>query len=366
MMQDANRIERTVTDETATELQMAGVAGAGGAGFPTYAKWQDTDDIDYLLVNHQESEPVFYGDVWLLQDHAEAFARLFEHLLSEVFDAVVIATKKSYRQEWLSAIEAEMDTDVFGPGDLPVGEEQLSGVSVAYTDDQFQYGMEQVLLNVVADTVIGNDLPTDYGWIVHNTETLYNIYRALTDGHPVTDKLVHVCGDVDEHRFFRTPVGTPASALLEAAGAPVDDWDNGTTLATGGPGWCFETDAPPEEVVVGRHTNGLIVTDEATVESHTLGDGRVDLLDDRDWKGGAHETEPTSFLPDRVRLELITNDAYEGLVTPSKSVVQPGYDVSRGDLVATPGDGLSIARHTPVTGTVTEVTDVHVEIERTD
>lgn len=365
-MQNANRIERSATDETATELQMAGVSGAGGAGFPSYAKWQDTDDVDYLLVNHQESEPVFYGDVWLLRNHPEEFAALFEHLLSEVFDAVVIATKESYREEWLSAIEAEMDTDVFHPGDLPVGDGQLSGVSVAYTDNRFQYGMEQVLLNAVADTVIGDDLPTDHGWIVHNTETLYNIYRALTDGRPVTDKLVHVCGEVDEHRFFRTPVGTPASALLEEAGVAVDDWDDGTTLATGGPGWCFETDAPPNEVVVGRHTNGFLVTDDATIEDCTLGDGRVNLLDNRDWKGGDHETEPASFLPDRVRLDLITNDAYEGLVEPSKPVVQPGYDVVRGDPIASPADGLSIARHAPVTGTVTEVTDSYVEIERTD
>jgi Na+-translocating ferredoxin:NAD+ oxidoreductase RnfC subunit len=365
-MQNANPIEQAVTDETAAELRTAGVAGAGGAGFPSYAKWQETDGLDYLLVNHQESEPVFYGDVWLLRNHAEEFATLFDHFLSETFDAVVVATKQSYRHEWLSAIEAEMDADIFDPGDLPIADGDLSGVSVAYTDDMFQYGMEQVLLKAVADTVIGNDLPTDYGWVVHNTETLYNIYRALTEGLPVTDKLVHVCGDVADHRFFRAPIGTPATELLAAAGAPVDDWDDGTTLATGGPGWCFETEAPPDEVKVGRHTNGLIVTDDETIEACTRGNGRVNLLEERDWKDGDHETEPTSFVPDDVRLPLITNDAYEGLVDPSKPVVQEGHHVARGDPVAAPADGLSIARHAPIPGTVTEVSDSHIEITKTD
>ena len=46
------------SDETiATVLQEAGLSGAGGGGFPTYARWASIEEVDHLLVNHQESEP---------------------------------------------------------------------------------------------------------------------------------------------------------------------------------------------------------------------------------------------------------------------------------------------------------------------
>lgn len=363
-MQDANELDQAGRRDPATTLRNAGVAGAGGAGFPSYAKWQDSEDTDYLLVNHQESEPVFYGDVWLLRNHAEEFASFFEELLSNHFDVIIVGTKRSYRDEWMTEFEAATDANVYEPDDMPLDREECSGIVVAYTDDQFQYGMEEVLLNVVADTVIGNDLPTEHGWVVHNTETLFNIYRALEPGSPVTTKLLHVCGDVDEHRFFRAPLGTPASELLEAAGRPPEEWDPETKLVTGGPGWCFETDCSPADIGIGRHTNGLIVTDDETVQEHTLGDERIDLLEACDWKGDDHETEPSSISPDRVRLRLLTNSAYEGLVEPSQPIVQPGDWVTSGELVAAPADGLSIARHASIDGTVSAVTESHIEIER--
>jgi Na+-translocating ferredoxin:NAD+ oxidoreductase RnfC subunit len=46
-------------------LQNAGVVGAGGAGFPTYAKL--SEDADLLCINAAECEPLLYTDLVLLQ-----------------------------------------------------------------------------------------------------------------------------------------------------------------------------------------------------------------------------------------------------------------------------------------------------------
>lgn len=352
-------------DEIADAVCNAGISGAGGAGFPSYMKWQALDDVQYLMVNHQESEPNFYGDKWLLRERTEELAAFLETLTEQLFDAVVIGAKAKDRDKWMQEFEAATDATTYDPDELPADVEQDSGVVITYTDDKFQYGMEQVLLPTTTGTAIaGDNVPTDHGWIVHNTESLYNVYRALVDDAPVTRKLVHVGIDVPRHRFLQVPVGTPSSVLLEAAETSLEAVQDEKVALKGGPGWCFEVDDLAEFTVT-KATNGLLLSSPETVEEHRLGEERIDLLDVDDWDDDNHETTPSTISPERVRIPMITNPAYEGLVKPSEPVVTEGQDVTEGDVVAEPAaDGISIAQHASIDGTVTDVTDTHVEIER--
>ena len=47
---------------------------------------------------------------------------------------------------------------------------------------------------------------------------------------------------------------------------------------------------------------------------------------------------------------------------PAQAIVRPGDAVTRGQMVAKPAEGLSVAVHTGICGTVTEVTDRYIEI----
>jgi Na+-translocating ferredoxin:NAD+ oxidoreductase RnfC subunit len=348
--------------DIAATIREAGLAGAGGAGFPTHAKWERLDDVSYLLVNHQESEPNYYMDKWLGRTEAESLATLFDALLDRL-DAVVVGTKGTYREEWMTALESATDADVYQFSELPLDPDGASGVAVAYTDDRYEYGMESVLLRIVADVVIRDGLPMDHGWLVQNTETLYRLARALTAGEPVTRKYVHVDGEVPRHRFLEVPIGTPASALLEAAGRDPDDLE-GTLLADGGPGWCFEIESPPAEFGVTKRTNGVLALDADVAAEHTMSGGRINVLEARDWKGD-HETEPTPLLPEAVRVPLVTNPSFGDLVAPSEPTVAAGDEVAEGDPIAVPGDGgISNTQHASVDGRVTAVTDAYIEIRR--
>ncbi|MFB6124792.1 MAG: NADH dehydrogenase subunit [Halanaeroarchaeum sp.] len=351
---DADRLAAVVRD--------SGVAGAGGAGFPAYAKWERADDVDALLINHQESEPNFVKDRFLGRRRAAELARLVDWLLESVLDTVVVGTKAPYRGVWLGALEEQTDADVYAPEELPVDPDH-EGVIVACTEDRYEYGMESVLLRMVADTVIGSDLPLDHGWIVQNTESLYNVYRAVSQGAPVTRKLVHVDGDTPRHRFLDVPVGTPATTLLAEAGRPGGPGD-GEALADGGPGWSFEIERSPEMFGVRKRTNCLLVIDRALIEENTLGGGRINILGPREWKRRELETEPERVEPDYVRVPLVTNDAI-GIVAPSRPVVSPGDRVVTGEVVAEPAaEGISIPQHASIDGEVTAVTEHHVTIER--
>jgi Na+-translocating ferredoxin:NAD+ oxidoreductase RnfC subunit len=351
----------------AETVRAAGVAGAGGAGFPSYVKWTDLEDIDHLMVNHHESEPCYYADKWLGRERADALGRFVGGLLETTLDAVVVGTKAKYLEEgWLDPLIAATDATVCGPEDLPVDVDESAGVTFACTPDVYTYSEERVLLRVAAGVGIGEDLPTDHGWIVHNTETLWNIYRATADGAPVTRKYVHVDGSTPSHRCLDVPIGTTASTLLEAAGLEDDTVSAGQVLADGGPGWCYEIDEAPGEFGVRKRTNAVLVLDEDLVRDHTQEDGQIDVLAARDWgpnDGRPHETEPARITPDQVRIPRITNAAYTGLVAPSEPAVAVGDEVSIGDVIATPGDGISIPQHASIDGTITGVTDTHIVIE---
>lgn len=355
-------LETAAAPEIATALRNAGLAGAGGAGFPTYAKWERLDETPYLLMNHQESEPNYAIDKWLGREYADEFASLFDALLGTAFEVIVVGAKEKDRDKWHRDLEEATDATVRRPEDLPLDPAEESGVVFAYTTDTYQYGMESVLLRTVADTLIRGDLPMDHGWIVQNTETLFNLKRTLEDDEPVTRKFVHVDGDVPEHRFLDVPVGTTASDLLAAAGKPSGLADD-EILADGGPGWCFEITESPDEFGVTKRTNCLLVLDREEAEENTFGNDRINLIDERDWSGD-HEVTPTRFDPDRVRVPLRTNPSF-GIVEPSRPVVEDGESVQRGEMIAVPAsDAISNAQHASVDGTVTAVTDTHIELRR--
>ncbi|WP_458189182.1 NADH dehydrogenase subunit [Haladaptatus sp. NG-WS-4] len=360
-----SQLRRAESPEIATTIRNAGIAGAGGAGFPTYAKWQHLDEVPYLLVNHQESEPNYYIDKWMGETYAEEYATFFEALLAKAFDLTVVSAKVTDRDEWMGELESATDATVFDPDDLPLDPAEESGVVFAYTDDRYEYGMERVLLRLVADVLMRDELPMDHGWIVQNTETMYNIYRTLTEGEAMTRKYVHVDGNVPRHRFLDVPVGTPASTLLEAAGRPPSELGDHEMLADGGPGWCFEIEASASEFGVTKRTNCVLALDRDVAVENTLGEGRINVLSTREWTDG-HEVEPTVLDPDTVRIPLVTNPAFEGIVKRSRPLVEEGDDVEAGEMIATPGEeGISNTQHASIDGTVTAVTDTHVEIRRT-
>ena len=81
--------------ELQTILQEGGVAGAGGAGFPTYMKL--TDKAEVILLNCAECEPLLKLHQQLLERHAHQIMRTF-HLIAETLGAkeAVIGIKKAY------------------------------------------------------------------------------------------------------------------------------------------------------------------------------------------------------------------------------------------------------------------------------
>ncbi len=219
-------------------LQKAGVTGAGGAGFPSYAKLNT--NADTVILNCAECEP-------LLKLHRQ----LLETKTSEILTALsavceclgvkefVVGIKKSYKST-LSALQVEIDD--FKNGRIHI------------LDEIYPSGDEVVLTyNVTKRIVPAGGIPIDVGVIVFNVETMYNIYNAVENSLNVTHKYVTVAGEVKSPATFRVPLGTRFSHLIELCGGKTTE---DIALIQGGPmtgRLCRESDT------VSKTTNAILV-----------------------------------------------------------------------------------------------------------
>lgn len=189
-------------------LRENGVVGAGGAGFPTYAKLSDT--VDTIIMNCAECEPLLKLHRQALELHVSEILTAFSKIV-QITGAKkgIIAVKRHYKAA-VTAIENELS--------------EHSELAVFKLDSVYPAGDEVVLVKTVTGRCINpGDLPGSVGVTVTNVETVYNVWKALK-GRPVTHKYVTVAGEVKNPVTLYVPIGTRISELVKAAGGEtVDD-----------------------------------------------------------------------------------------------------------------------------------------------
>lgn len=184
-------------------LQQNGIVGAGGAGFPTYAKLSDKADI--VLMNCAECEPLLKLHRQLLEKYAQEIMRAFA-LIAETVGAkqAIIGVKEEYKGT-IDALEAYID-------DFPQ-------MSIHMLPGAYPMGDETVLIYEATGRVVRpGGLPIECGVAVFNVETLYNVYRAVWENHPVTDKCVTIVGEVEHPITVRVPIGIKIKEVVAMAG----------------------------------------------------------------------------------------------------------------------------------------------------
>ena len=88
-------------------LQESGIVGAGGAGFPTYAKLDERAEI--IIMNCAECEPLLKLHRQLLEQHAEEILKAFDMIAQTVgAKEAVIGIKREYKAT-LKAIDRYID-----------------------------------------------------------------------------------------------------------------------------------------------------------------------------------------------------------------------------------------------------------------
>jgi Na+-translocating ferredoxin:NAD+ oxidoreductase RnfC subunit len=199
-----------------SKVREAGVAGAGGAGFPSAVKLDSKPEL--VLINGVECEPLIQVDQQLAARYAPELLETLNELVKALGAREGIFVLKEKYAAAREALAGEIT--------------KYAALKIKTLASSYPMGDEQVLLyEAVGRIVPEGGIPLNVGAVVINTESLLNIRNAL-EGSPVTDKYITVTGAVKQPLTFKVPLGVSYRALVEAAGgALVKD----PVLIDGGP-----------------------------------------------------------------------------------------------------------------------------------
>ena len=195
--------ENISIEELSGILRQSGIVGAGGAGFPTYAKLDKRADT--IIMNCAECEPLLKLHRQLLEQNASEIVKTF-HIIANCVGAkeAVIGIKKAYKKT--------IDALNHCIGEYPE-------IRLGLLDEVYPAGDEVVLIYEVLGRVVPpGGLPIGSGVAVFNVETVYNVYRAMSLGQPVEDKLISIVGEVEHPVTVRMPLGCTIEEAVRQAG----------------------------------------------------------------------------------------------------------------------------------------------------
>lgn len=298
-------IEKNAPLEIIEELEASGLAGRGGAGFPTGRKWRAVreapGDPKTIVCNADEGEPGCFKDRAILDHDPHAVIegmalaalatgatrgfiylryeypqtlRILETALAEARDAGLIAGGPDARLGFHLYIRR-------GAGAYICGEE---GSLLNSLEGKHPFPRNRPPFPVTHGY---EDLPT----VVNNVETLASVppilargapwYRGLGRGDHAGTKVISLSGDICKPGNYEVPIGFPLRTLLE-------DWAGGPL-----PGRSFQA------VTMAGLSGGFIARDDldCTLDEPCLrglgsflGAGGILVFDDsRDMVAVAHE-----------------------------------------------------------------------------
>lgn len=233
-------------EEFIEALRLSGIVGLGGAGFPTYVKFNvDPERIEELIINGAECEPYITSDsITMLEcteDIETAIAAMEKHL---GIKKVILGIEKNKAKAIEKMRTLEQKDDKF---------------KVQVLKDLYPQGGEKVLIyHTTGKVVPAGKLPIDVGCIVCNSTTMAAIGKYLKTGMPLVSKCVTVDGSaVKEPKNVIVPIGTPLKDVFEFCGGFKSE---PAKVIYGGP--MMGIAVPDMDVPVLKNTNALLALDE--------------------------------------------------------------------------------------------------------
>ena len=229
-------------------MKEAGIVGAGGAGFPSYAKLAEGANL--LVVNGAECEPLLYTDYFLLLREMPMVLAGIKSVLEFAKIPGALLCVKDHTAKRLG---------------LADGKKLAENIFLKVLPDVYPMGDEIGLIYQATGRVVkpGN-LPITAGVIVYNVETLYNVAAAVKFSAKVTMKWLTIAGNIPNPIVTRVPIGTSVADLFEKNSITIPE---GHSVLDGGPS--MGKIINPYTAVVTKTTKGLLIlpNNTAAIES---------------------------------------------------------------------------------------------------
>lgn len=232
--------------DLARVVREAGVAGMGGAAFSTAVKIASSAGAaKTLIVNTCECEPYVNADNALVCEQAELVMQGARRIAAAVGAKDTVAAVEDDKPRAAVALRRAA---------------ALTDARVAVLPARYPQGSEKQLIRAVTGREAGyGRLPRDVGCAVFNAATCAAVERAAR-GEPLVERIVTVSGrGVKKPGNFRARIGTPVSALIDAAGGMTE---NAVRVVAGGPMMGFALEDLGAPVTKGLNAVLCLTADE--------------------------------------------------------------------------------------------------------
>ncbi len=196
--------------EVRERVRVCGLAGLGGATFPTFIKLvrDKKHPIDTLILNGIECEP------WLTCDH-----RLMVEQADRIVAGMQILQWLVQAERCVVAIE-DNKPDAADAMAAALERANVSQATVRLLPTVYPQGSEKQLISTITGKEIAaNKLPLHVGVLCQNVGTTLAVADAVLDGKPLTERVVTLSGDaMAVPANLRVRLGTPVDWLLRRQG----------------------------------------------------------------------------------------------------------------------------------------------------
>ena len=250
----AKSLEELTADEIVDIVKDKGIAGMGGAGFPTYVKLKPGKPIDYVLINGSECEPLITADHRALLAYADEVIFGLKAVMKAVNAPKGLIVVEDNKQDAIALLREKL--------------EGCETMEVFEAKTKYPQGAEKMLIKrAVGRMVPSGGLPADAGCVVCNVSTVKAISDAIQKGMPLVDRIVTVSGERVAHPGnYLVRIGTDVQDVLDyCGGIPGDNY----TVKMGGP--MMGAVLTNTEVPVIKGTNGII----AVEADHPIAQDRI-------------------------------------------------------------------------------------------
>ena len=247
-------VSRYQTLETADLIGIirnAGIAGMGGAGFPSAVKLSVKADVQIqtLIINGTECEPYITADDILMREQAYEIIEGTKILQQIIAPKDTLIGVEDNKPEGIAALRAAA---------------QGTGIEIVTFPTKYPSGGEKQLVEILTgQQVPSGGLPSEVGVVCQNIGSTVAIFNAVVHGQPLISRITTVTGDsVREPQNFEVLIGTPVQYLIEKAGYQSE---KNNRLIMGGPMMGFTI--PDTGVPIVKTTNCLLAPSETELST---------------------------------------------------------------------------------------------------
>lgn len=210
-------------EEIVERIKIAGIAGMGGAGFPTFIKLTPppTAKAECVIINAVECEPYITSDYRLMMEHAD-----------EIIVGLDLLMKAAKVDKGYIGIETNKPAAIELLAQKTANDPRIEVVPLK---QRYPQGGEKQLVDAVIRRQVPAPpaIPVNVGAIVQNVGTAFAVYQAVMKRKPLFERYTTVTGKkLANPGNFLVRMGTPMSQLIDACGG-MPEGDN--KLLAGGP-----------------------------------------------------------------------------------------------------------------------------------